>query len=57
MVLKKGKPERCGRLDAGLLAMSDLLSDEGGEEVVIGPPLSLGPLDEVAIAATGVGEV
>ena len=42
--------------EARLLALGDLLGDEGGEEVVEGPLLGLGARDELAPDAPGVGE-
>jgi hypothetical protein len=44
-------------LDAGLLAMGDLLGDEGGEEVTVGPLLLLGALREAAPGAGCIGEM
>lgn len=44
-------------LDAGLLAMGNLLGDEDGEEVATAPRFDLGTLDEVAPCAPRIGEV
>jgi len=44
-------------LDTGLLAMSDLLGDEGGKEVAVRPGLGLGLIDEGGVDTASIGEV
>ena len=58
MVLRKGKLGAARQpAEAGLLTVSDLLGDEQGEEVVVGPLLVLGPYDQIAPDAPSVGQV
>lgn len=43
-------------LDARLLSLGNLLGDEHGEEVAVGPLLAFGASDEIAPDTPGVGE-